>query len=82
MGLFNVQFAGQRLDATSAIVPGLLALGAVGTLLKRQWGRYLSYFFSVFLLIAVPIGTFLGAFMLYHLTHNKDLFSVAQKGER
>ena len=82
MGLANVQFAGQRLDSASAIVPGLLALGAVGTLLKKQWGRYLSYFFSVILLVAVPIGTFLGAFMLYHLTHNKDLFAGAQKGER
>jgi hypothetical protein len=80
MGLANVQFAGQRLDSASAIVPGLLAVGAVGTLLKKQWGRYLSYFFSIILLVAIPIGTLLGAFMLYHLTHSKDLFAGGQEG--
>lgn len=77
MGLLHVQFAGQQLEPLSAILPALLALGAVGTLLRKQWGRYLCGFFSVLLLFAVPIGTLLGGFMLYHLAHNKALFSRA-----
>jgi len=54
LGLLHVQVAGQRLGLFSAILPALLALGAIGTLLRRQWGRYLSAFFSVILLFAVP----------------------------
>jgi hypothetical protein len=77
MSVLHVQLAGQRLGLQSAVLPALLALGAVGTLLRRPWGRYLSGFFSVILLIGVPIGTFLGGFMLYHLTRNKDLFTGA-----
>ena len=75
--VLHVQFAGQRLGLLSAILPALLVLGAIGTLLKRRWGRYLSGFFSIILLIGVPIGTFLGGFMLYQLIHNKDLFTGA-----
>jgi len=77
LGLLHIQVAGQRLGLLSAILPALLALGAIGTLLRRQWGRYLSAFFSVILLFAVPIGTLLGGFMLYHLAHNKALFARA-----
>ena|SRR5690348_12369061 len=77
MALLHVQLAGQQLGSLSAILPALLAFGAIGTLLRRQWGRYLSAFFSVILLFAVPIGTLLGGFMLYHLAHNKALFARA-----
>lgn len=77
MCLLHVQVAGQQLGSLAAILPALLALGAIGTLLRRQWGRYLSVFFSVILLFAVPIGTLLGAFMLYQLVHNKALFARA-----
>jgi len=75
LGLLHVRVAGQQLGPLSAILPVLLASGAIGTLLRRQWGRYLSAFLSVILLFAVPIGTLLGGFMLYHLAHNKVLFA-------
>ena len=52
-----------------------MALGAIGTLLRQQWGRYISYFFSAVLLLGVPVGTFLGFVMISRLTRDRDLFS-------
>lgn len=75
--LLQVEFHGQRLGNVGAVLPALMVLGAVGTLLRKQWGRYISYFFSALLLPGVPIGTFLGFYMIARLTRDKDLFVKA-----
>ena len=75
--LFHVEIHGQQLGNAGAVLPALMVLGAVGTLLRRQLGRYISYFFSALLLLGVPIGTFLGVYMIARLTRDKDLFVKA-----
>jgi predicted MFS family arabinose efflux permease len=74
LSLAGAQMAGQRLEPLTAVLPGIMALGALGTLRKKNWGRRISYFTSAVILIGVPIGTFIGGFMIYHLNRNKDLF--------
>ena len=71
---------GVRFEPVSAVVPGIIALGAVGTLLRKNWGRRISYFTSVLVLPGVPIGTVLGGFMIVHLTRHKDLFVTPKHG--
>ena len=75
--LSHIEIHGQRLGAVGAVPPALMVLGAVGTLLRRQWGRFISYFFSALLLLGVPVGTFLGVYMIARLTRDKDLFVKA-----
>ena len=47
---------------------------AIGTLMKRKWGRTLALPASVFSLFAVPIGTVMGIMMLHHLKKEKEKF--------
>jgi hypothetical protein len=70
----RAEIAGQQLEPLDAVVPVVWIVGAVGTLLRKNWGRVASYIFSVVILFGVPIGTLLGGFMIYHLTKHKDLF--------
>jgi hypothetical protein len=72
--LMQVDLRGYRMQPADAILPSLMIIGAIGTLIRKQWGRYISYFFSVILLLGIPVGTFLGFFMISRLTHERDLF--------
>jgi hypothetical protein len=79
-GLGAACFAGAqigpfRLCATDAIMPGLIIVAAAGTILRRSWGRYLCYFFSVLFLPGVPLGTIIGGLMIYQLTIYRSQFS-------
>ena len=62
------------LQPADAWLPGLLLLAGIGALLRKPWGRWLSYLFSVWLLLGVPIGTIVGGLMIYHLTIYRDQF--------
>ncbi len=79
MGLAVTCFAGAqvgpfRLSATDAVLPGLMVAAALGTVLRRPWGRYLCYFFSVLILPAPPLGTVIGGLMIYQLTIYRSQF--------
>ena len=74
LALTKAEFRGIQLDAWAAIVPAIIVLAGIGTLLKQNWGRRMSYVVSAIMLIGVPIGTLLGGFMIYYLTKSKDLF--------
>jgi len=70
----RAQIAGIQLSAVDAVVPGLLIVAAVGAILRRPWGRWLCYAFSVLMLPGAPIGTIIGGLMIYHLTIHRDQF--------
>jgi len=61
------------LDLVSTI---LLVLAGVGAILRVPWGRWLAYAMSAILLVGIPIGTILGALMIYQLTIHRDQFSA------
>lgn len=48
--------------------------GCIGTILKKWWGRGILTFISVIYLIAFPIGTILGFFVLRGLSIHKNEF--------
>lgn len=62
------------LQPLDAVFFGLLVFAGIGSVLRKPWGRWLSYFFSVLLLPGVPIGTVVGGLMIYHLTIYRDQF--------
>ena len=61
-------------SAVDAVFPVLLIVAAGGAILRRPWGRWLCYAFSVLLLPAAPTGTIIGGLMIYHLTVHRDQF--------
>jgi hypothetical protein len=63
-----------QLSPADAFLPGLLIVAAVGAMLRRPWGRYLCYAFSLLLLPAAPLGTIMGGLMIYRLTVHRDQF--------
>jgi len=63
-----------QLSAVDAVLPALLIVAAAGAILRRPWGRWLCYAFSVLLLPAAPTGTIIGGLMIYHLTIHRDQF--------
>ena len=63
-----------QLSATDAFFPLLLIVAAVGAILRKPWGRWLCYAFSVLLLLGAPLGTIIGVLMIYHLTVYRDQF--------
>jgi hypothetical protein len=63
-----------RLSAIDAVVPALQVVAAIGAILRRPWGRWLCYVFSVLLLPGVPLGTIIGGLMIYQLTIHRDQF--------
>src|SRR6516162_5257315 len=63
-----------RLSVVDAVLPVLLIVAAVGAILRRPWGRWLCYVFSVLLLPGAPTGTIIGGLMIYHLTIHRDQF--------
>ena len=68
LALLRVKIGSYQLVPWNAATPALLALAGLGAILRKQWGRWSCYFFSVILLLGVPIGTILGGLMIYHLT--------------
>jgi len=74
--LSGAEFAGLKLKwHTDIWVPVIIMLAAVGTLRRTKWGRWLSYLVSSFMLVGVPVGTFLGGYMLWHLTKYRAAFN-------
>ncbi len=55
--------------------PIFIMIIALATIRKTKWGRWLSYPFSIVILIGVPVGTILGGFMLWHLTKYRAAFT-------
>jgi hypothetical protein len=55
--------------------PILIAVIAIATIRRTKWGRWLSYMLSFFVMLGVPIGTFLGGFMVWHLTKYRASFN-------
>ena len=68
LALLRVKIGSYQLVPWNAVTPALLALAGLGAIFRKQWGRWSCYFFSVILLLGVPIGTILGGLMIYHLT--------------
>ena len=68
LALLRVKIGSYQLVPWNAATPALLALAGLGAILRKQWGRWSCYFFSVIFLLGVPIGTILGGLMIYHLT--------------
>ena len=66
---------GQQLSMKSDIwLPVFLLLTAIGVYRKTRWGRWLGYLVSIPFFINVPVGTFLGGYMLWHLTKYRGSF--------
>ena len=63
-----------QLSAVDAFFPLLLIVAAAGAILRKSWGRWLCYAFSVLILPGVPLGTIIGGLMIYHLTVHRDQF--------
>ena len=68
LALLRVKIGGYQLAPWNAVTPALLALAGLGAILRQKWGTWSCYFFSVILLLGVPIGTIFGGLMIYHLT--------------
>lgn len=74
--LRGAEIGGIKLEwQTDIWVPALIVFGALGTLRRTRWGRWISYVTSSVFLLGVPIGTFLGGFMLWHLTKYRAAFN-------
>jgi len=71
----------ERIDGNPAL-PFLLfsmgliiaAGGCIGTIMKKWWGRGILTFVSVIYLLAFPLGTILGFFVLRGLTIHRNEF--------
>jgi len=59
---------------TDIWIPLIIVIGSIGTIRLTKWGRWISYLVSFFFLFSVPIGTFLGGFMIWHLTKYRAKF--------
>jgi hypothetical protein len=79
--LSGARIADQQLEPLGAVVPAVWLIGSIGTLMKKNWGRVISYGFSGLLLFGVPIGTLLGDFMIFHLTKHRELFRSQPNAE-
>lgn len=74
--LSGAEIADVKLDwRTDIWLPATIVLAAIGTLRRTKWGRWLSYVISGFIILGVPIGTFLGGYMLWHLTKYRAAFN-------
>ncbi|MGJ8642055.1 MAG: hypothetical protein ACSHX9_01495 [Luteolibacter sp.] len=55
-------------------IAGISGAGCIGIFLKRWWGRGIMTFVAALYLIAFPIGTLLGIFILRGLSKHKNEF--------
>jgi len=51
----------------SIVGPAPMILAGAWAFLNQRWPRYFAYPGSALFLVAVPIGTLIGGFMLYNL---------------
>src|SRR5262245_222979 len=72
--LAGAQIGPYQLSAVDALFPLLLIVAAVGAILRKPWGRWLCYAFSVLILPGAPLGTIIGVLMIFHLTVYRDQF--------
>lgn len=71
----KTEINGIRLSPWDAILPAFIVIAGVGAILRKPWGRWLSYLVSLPMLLGVPIGTFLGGYMIYQLTIHRAQFN-------
>jgi hypothetical protein len=70
-------FSGLQLTVESDIwLPLLLLIASIGVIRKTIWGRWFGYLVSIPFVINAPIGTFLGGYMIWHLTKYRHLFKT------
>ena len=65
------------------LVSGFLsALAAWGLLRLKQWARWLSFVLAIFTLFAFPIGTVIGALIIWYLLKQdvREVFELAEDG--
>ncbi len=74
--LLHVKIGPLQMGPLDMVSTGLLVLAGVGAILRARWGRWLAYAMSAILLLGIPIGTILGALMIYHLTIHRDQFNA------
>jgi hypothetical protein len=74
MCISGVEIGHDHLRIYDAWLPALLIIAGIGAVLRRPWGRWLCYAFSVLFLPATPLGTIVGGLMIYHLTVHRDQF--------
>jgi len=74
--LLHVKIGPLQMGPLDMVSTGLLVLAGVGAILRARWGRWLAYAMSAILLLGIPIGTILGALMIYHLTIHRDQFKA------
>jgi hypothetical protein len=72
--LAEAQIGPYRLSFPDAIFPAFIIVAAVGAILRKPWGRWLCYAFSLLILPGVPLGTIVGGLMIYNLTVHRDQF--------
>jgi hypothetical protein len=77
--LSGAQLGPLPLSPIDAILPALLIVAAVGAILRKPWGRWLCYVFSVLILPGIPLGTIVGGLMIYNLTIHRDQFRRAAR---
>jgi hypothetical protein len=81
--IFDAQIGQIRLSVADGYLPALLIVAAIGAILRRPWGRWLCYLFSILMLPGVPLGTIVGGLMIYNLTVHRDQFRrSAPDGQR
>jgi hypothetical protein len=64
-----------QVQPIDAFGPGAMLLGAVALLRGFRVGFYATFFFSLIMLIAVPVGTVLGGFMIHSLWRARAHFA-------
>lgn len=72
--LASARIGSFQLSPLDAWIGGSLIVAAVGGILRKPWGRWGCYFFSVLLLPGIPLGTIMGGFMIYYLKVYRDQF--------
>lgn len=66
----------RQVTPLDAVGPLTMAGGALALLKGKRIGFYVSFLWSVILLLAVPVGTVVGAFMIHSLWRARAHFSA------
>ena len=77
-GLFALSMAGLCVGLFILFDAILSLLAGIGLLRMREWGRFLGIFLALFSLLAFPVGTVIGAVILWYLFSSdvKEAFAL------
>tara|TARA_B100000780_G_scaffold262425_1_gene215554 strand:+ start:2750 stop:3064 length:315 start_codon:yes stop_codon:yes gene_type:complete len=64
----------QLTPKTDLWAPLFLLLTSIGVYRKTRWGRWFGYLVSLPFVFNAPIGSFLGGYMIWHLTKYRGSF--------